>query len=334
MVHGWQLVPRWNGEGLPPIAGSHQTNAGDALLERTHPFVGPLMGGMYGGPRCNHHCSVLLKLPVESIEGDMDVNNAILAIAKSITSANYYCGGYMGKDQPQMDNLFRHLSQAHSSLQMRLDSVPGGADDTAEGAVYRAKRVVYRMMNVVQRRMHKGMPEMVAYLLDDQGDFPEFICSHSFRPVFTNMLLTPWEEASAALSGDVERASRLSETVDLVLDNDDCGSGAVNIRNARIDYECRPPELRDWPFYFFQSGVAIVRRSQKCRLVFSPEHPLSSKLALRVRTQTAWKIPQLYGPAIPDAADDAAKRAILLMLLLRPWGKVTHPCNVRVVSRL
>jgi hypothetical protein len=267
----------------------------------------------------------MLRLPIESINGGWDVDGAIIAMVKSIRGINAYCGGYCGKDQPQMENLYLHLAQNCTELLHRLEDVQTGSDTAAADAVYRAKRLVYRMMNVVQRRMHKGMPEMVAYLMDEQGECPEFICSHSFRPVFTSMLLAPWEEAVALRGGANAFASSLSEPVDLVIgDHDDDDLGAVaSTRNARIDYECRPMELADWPFYFFQAGVAVVRRNQKCRLLFSCEHPLCSRLALRVRTKTPWKVPLLYGPSIPSAGDDPVKRATLLTLLLRPWRKVS-----------
>ena len=349
MVHGAQLVPRWSygsaGGASPPIADESQWNAGEPLVEQNQPFIGPLMGAMYGGPRCNHHVSVLLRLPpvtgTEPICAAAQaerVNAAIALIAKLLNDANHYCGDYCGKAQPQMDNLFRHLAQAQAGLLKSLDDLR--EDDPAEAVLYRAKRVVYRMMNVCARRMHKGMPEMVSYLLDEEGECPEFFCSHSFRPVFVPMLLSPYEAAVAQRSLAVGgRPSVAAEMTDMVFGDDgddDTDQGDVlQYRNARVDYECRPSVFAEWPFYFFQAGVGIVPRSKDTAYIFSARHPLHKKLALRVRTQSAWKVPLLYGPAVPSTDDDPHRRAVLLQLLLRPWQAVSDllPADGREVTQ-
>ena len=180
-------------------------------------------------------------------------------------------------------------------------------------------------MNACTRRMHKGMPEMVAYILDECGECPEFFCSHPFRPLFILMLLAPWEEAAARREhGATAHAAALPEAVDLVFgDDDDDAGGAAQLRNARVDYECRPAELRQWPFYFFQAGVVAIPRSKSSQLLFTEQHPLHRKFALLVRTKTPWKVPLLYGPTVPSEDANPRRRAVLLQLQLRPWAKAS-----------
>ena len=128
MVHGAPLVPRWRacGDSAPPVADTAQWNAGEVLVEQHHPFVGPLTGAMYGGPRCNHHISVLLRLPApDDAAGAAGaiapsqaarVDAAIASMAQLLNDANFYCGKYCGKDQQKIDNLFKCIAQAHRSL--------------------------------------------------------------------------------------------------------------------------------------------------------------------------------------------------------------------------
>ena len=332
MVHGAQLAPRWQARAhdTPPIADKAQWNAGEALVEQHHPFVGPLTGAMYAGPRCNHHISVLLRLPIpdgsatgaSALSQAARVDEAVAAMAKLLNDANYYCGKYCGKDQQKIDNLFKCLAQAHASLKNSLGDC---TSDAVEDVLYRAKRVVYRMMTACNRRMHKGMPEMIAFLLDEDGDFPELFSSHPFRPLFVPMLLAAYEAAVARRRPLAVRSlyaeAGLSETMELV--EGDNSDGSIECRNSRVDYECRPAELSEVPFYYFLSAFAAVPRSKSSRLLFTQGHPLHKKLALQFRSKSPWKVPVLHGPAMPNEQDDPHKRAVMLQLLFRPWTSVS-----------
>jgi hypothetical protein len=193
------------------------------------------------------------------------VDAAVASMAQLLNDASFYSVKFCGKDQEKNDNLFKCLAQAHRSLKDSLVECTGNA---SEDVLYRAKRVVYRMMTACNRRMHKGMPEMVAFLLDDGGEYPELFCSHPFRPLFLPMLLAAYEVAVASRRPTALRSSLaeagLSEPMELV--EGDNADGLIECRNSRIDYECRPPELSEVPFYYFLSAFAAVPRSKSSKL--------------------------------------------------------------------
>ena len=61
-MHGKDLQPRWDGEGVPP---THMTppHRGAPKLERNHAFHYKMTPGIILGPRCNHDVGILPKLP-------------------------------------------------------------------------------------------------------------------------------------------------------------------------------------------------------------------------------------------------------------------------------
>ena len=62
-VHGKELQPRWNGEGLPPVHNK-PPHTGAPKLERTHSQHFKMTPGIMLGPRCNHDVGIVVKLPV------------------------------------------------------------------------------------------------------------------------------------------------------------------------------------------------------------------------------------------------------------------------------
>ena len=90
-----------------------------------------------------------------------------------------------------------------------------------------------------------------------------------------------------------------------------------------LDYEHRGPVLAEWSWYFYIAGVCKVKLRNYSEgdqvFPFSDAHPEARFLAQRVLHSTPWRVPLLLGPAVPNQSVDPEKRAMLLLLLFRPW---------------
>lgn len=84
------------------------------------------------------------------------------------------------------------------------------------------------------------------------------------------------------------------------------------------------PDLQTWPLYFYAAGVTRVQVTKSTLntpgcIPFAPQHPHAYTVRQQVLTSTPWRIPHLMGPRIPSTQEDSEKRAMLLLLLFKPW---------------
>ena len=89
-------------------------------------------------------------------------------------------------------------------------------------------------MTACNGRMHIGMLDVVAFLLDEGGDYLELFGSHPFRPLSVPMLLATYEAAVARRRPQAVRSlcaeAGLSATAALV--EGDHADGLVECRNS------------------------------------------------------------------------------------------------------
>ena len=243
-VHGKQLVPKPDPSMNVPI-NDIPPNVGKALVQQHHPFFIKCNPCILHGGRCNHDVGPLIRLPRASVvdpshltEPECNrerVQQCVQAMAAAINDANFYCTNYASKEQPHIEGLFQSFATALQGLQAHL---PDDIDQTDY-----ARRVLFRMMCVTNRGLHKGMPEMVAYLFNKNI----FLCSHDFKP----LLLRPLRDKVLNLCRRFTDAPP-SAAADGALDDQFTlhtlpGEAEKVLRNNHLDYALRPPELEDFP---------------------------------------------------------------------------------------
>ena len=79
--------------------------------------------------------------------------------------------------------------------------------------------------------------------------------------------------------------------------------------------------------YVYIAGVSRVGIQLKSDHAFwyGARHPNAKKWKQQVRTTNAWCVPELVGPTVPSREKDSEKRAMLLLILLKPWAEdVAH----------
>ena len=146
--------------------------------------------GVCGGS--NHDVSILLRLPVvppsekpcTAEEMDFHVNNAIADMSRGINDANLFVHAHVIKQHPHLINLYISFGEGLQQLQDEFDAAlkKGEPEESPE---YRSKHIFFRLMCRSNSVMHKGMPEMCAFLLGHT----ELRCSHAFRPLFAGGFL-------------------------------------------------------------------------------------------------------------------------------------------------
>ena len=111
----------------------------------------------------------------------------------------------------------------------------------AEGSVFdKARSLLHRLLSATNRRMHKGFPEMIAYIMEK----PEYIASMEFVPFFhTQMFISGVCAVESA--ADAKLTYSPTDFTKRVL-----RPGQVPFLDY-IDYGFRSEKLVDFPFYFF-----------------------------------------------------------------------------------
>ena len=230
-----------------------------ALVQQHHPFFIKCNACILHGGRCNRDVDPLIRLPRASFGDPSDlaepeckkrVQQCVHAMAAAINDANFYCTNYSAKEQPHIEGLFESFATALDALEAH---VPDGTNQTDH-----AKRFFFRMMCVTNRGLHKGMPEMVAYLFNKKI----FLCSREFKP----LLLRPLKRKVLDLRRRFPDALPSGAADDVVDDQFTIhtlpGEAAKVLRNTHLDYALRPVQLTDFPLYFFISGTSVLHRAQ------------------------------------------------------------------------
>ena len=290
---------------LPPFDGIFRT-------ERYHPFHTRFNPAMLSTCKCNHDVNILVQIP--SAAADMDRADFAACMATSVRTATYYVTAYMSKVQPQITNLWQLLARGQSRLAADLQEMAAATEDPLTPA-YVAKRVLTRMLMTCQRRAHKSMPEICHYLLG----FPEAYASHSFRRLF---LMHPLRRAQLLLPH--LHPSPAAPEVSTILRAADRGGDAVPTADQDVDYCYRWEPLALFPFYFYVAAITRVSSKapapERILVPFQAAHPLAASFFQCIALEDAWSVPRLVGPRIPLATHDPELRALLLLLLLKPWS--------------
>ena len=134
--------------------------------------------------------------------------------------------------------------------------------------------------------------------------------------------------------GDCDNDSSDAEPQDVGL-NDATGAEAKTVWATQCeDYSYRGEALSAWPLYFYVAAVSRCAAGRKQppahAFPFDPGHPAGTKLLQKVRTKNAWCVPELAGPMVPSADKDPEKRAMILLILLKPW----RGCVASVLDKL
>ena len=203
--------------------------------------------------------------------------------------------------------------------------------------------------------MHKGFPEMISYLMGK----PEYYASHSFVHLFLDAALGKCERA---IEVDGEMDARFQPVL---------RPGQVLLLGV-LDYKYRPIELESFPLYLFVAACDVRAKWVSSRTLdwqeFEPTariqpclhpsyeqtvpifHSQASWLPVKrsfggsdckwypyyvsLRTDTAWRVPVLYGKFPTRLHPDSPAReqgylALFMMLLFRPhrdfYDEVVRP---------
>ena len=343
--HGKAMMRRWEGSGRAPL-GVVPPQRGKPLLETTFPCHARFNAAFALGAKCNHDVSVCLHLPLLA---DMDTatspeaklaaaHEAIAEMTRRISNANFYIGGYAAKAQPLMAGLYKAFAQAKRRLD--ADLAVGKAQpqqdllDEVAKTVYECKRLLYRLCTTIEKSTCRGLPEMIAYLLGK----PEFITSHSFRPLHLHYLkkaIFAILHKLRAPADDVPWESSADGEPMRIVSNEDAG---FTTRTTRMDYTFRPRECESWTLYDFVSGTTIYRKAKhdNSNLTFASEvhlhpwddmcveHPLASSHRIALLTDKAWRVPILEGALIPAFEEKPVEHALLTMVLFKPWRSIAN----------
>jgi hypothetical protein len=258
-----------------------------------------------------------------------------------------YCGAYASKEEPHIRGLLQSLSESVKQLEeAQARQASEGKDVTA---LAKARSLLHRLMSSTNRRMHKGFPEMLAYIMEK----PEYIASMEFVPLYYSQVLISYicSLESAASSKLTYLMPDFSKRI--------LRPGQVPFLD-HVDYAFRSEKLQDFPLYFFISAceaqggkwqkksmlawweAADGRRHPRSSIKYSamlPTIPLfrpqqqgeTTSPYLRdyayyiaLRTFKAWRCPELIGHVPPRVHKESTQRqkgefALFVMLLLRPY---------------
>ena len=115
----------------------------------------------------------------------------------------------------------------------------------------------------------------------------------------------------------------------------------VPLRAQEQDYIHRGAALAAWPLYFYVAGISRVSiqkvRGDLLATPFADTHPDARGFVQQVATAEPWAVPHLVGRPIPAEAKDPELRALILLLLLKPWTTfetLLLPCRPRADNHL
>lgn len=316
--HGIVLTPR-------PLLGTIPPHTDAFLTERHHQFFGKMNPVMLACCKCNHDVSTLLRFPADYITASDPVGLIRNRMATNMATLLYYVTCYTTKTQPQLTSLWSLL---HSATQRILESFQNPDPPTAP--LTRARSALSRLLLSCQKRVHKSSQEMVSYLLG----FDDYYSTHSFKRLFYGKLAAELQTLHA-VPGMSHGAAELERQPSIMIQPDMAEVHPDNetpqytfVSSTHSDYEFRGDDLDDWPFYFYMAGVTRILTTKSALstpgcIPFAPNHPERRTWRQQVLTGTAWKIPHLMGPRIPSITEDPEHRALLLLLLFKPWKQLS-----------
>ena len=322
-AHGMALQPT-------PLLGTLPPHEGVFFTERHHHYFARVNPAILLTRRCNHDVNVLLRLPPVPDSGDAQ-DFLMAQCVQAMRAATFYITSYTGKVQPHLMNIWNLLSKGHSNLQDDLAKRQVG--DQEHDSKYVAQRTLFRMITSCKKKNHKSMQEMVNYLLG----LPEFYCTHEFRPLYYANLCTEADSLlqQSILVGERACASSISAIMfarpSVAEDEDDEAvdtsgiSKSVTVDKQRQNYEKRGAGLQSWPFYFYVASVSIIQGKKVVAgtptvFRFLASHRDAADKVQQLLSSRPWYVPELIGPSIPAVDDDPEKRAMLLLILFKPWN--------------
>ena len=110
-------------------------------------------------------------------------------------------------------------------------------------ALAKARSLLHRLISSTNRRMHKGFPEMLAYIMEK----PEYIASMEFVPLYYSQVMITYicSVESAASSKLTYSMPDFSKRI--------LRPGQVPFLD-HVDYAFRSEKLQDFPLYLFISA--------------------------------------------------------------------------------
>ena len=288
-----------------------------------------------------------------------DAERLAARLAWQINNATHYVTDYAGKTQPHMKNLFRLLQIGQERLEQqdreRVDSERKGPRDRAWRTFVRMvmscqKRVHKSMQEMVSYLL--GVPENycthefrllyygnMIHTAEEALPLSGAMTGTEVVPPTQDASIVPPREpalskqqneididADKGVEEDVVFAEQCDDykqqnEIDL---GDDTGAEAKVVWATQCDdYKYRGEALKDWPLYFYVAGVSRWAQGHKLKSShvydFDPSHPAAHRLRQKVRTANAWCVPELAGPTVPSFEKDPEKRAMILLVLLKPW---------------
>ena len=291
--------------------------------ERHHPWFGRVNLPILLGKKCNHDVNVMIRAVPSAFDASADSAALLHMMIGSMKTLTQYVTAYTTITQPHAENLWRALQTNIARLEDELHASQPDAAEPEGGCDpgYRVQRVLMRLATTVHKRCHRSLQEAVGFLLDE----PEAYCYHRFtRVYFTNAMRVAGQMLEAPLNlGAVpmepEHTAVLSFGSTL-----HPSQPHLTLASQHIDYEHRGTRLQAWPWYFYIASVSRVKIPAATTDVedfyaFADTHPSPNGCCQRIRSQSAWTVPQLAGPSFPSASSDAERQALMLLLLFRPW---------------
>lgn len=313
--HGIELCPK-------PLLGQDPPHTDSFRAERHHLFFGRVNPFILMACKCNHDVSTLLRFPADYAASPNAAELIHRKMASSMSTLLFYVTSYTTKTQPQLTSLWSMLHNATIKLQQDLRNATAPTEPLA-----RARTTCSRLLLACQKRVHKSMQEMISYLLG----YDDFYCAHAFQKLFFYSLAGRLECLHPCVASNIAAAADAARAAIIILPEDPSSSSTTPPTTqptfwtpSSEDYPFRGEDLQDWPLYFYAAGVSRVLVSKSsfktpgC-LPFTSQHPRCKQWRQQVRTSMPWKIPHLVGPRIPTAEEDIEKRALLLLLLFKPW---------------
>ncbi len=90
----------------------------------------------------------------------------------------HYCALYASKEEPHIHGILQSLSESVKHLEEAQARQASEGEDVT--ALAKARSPLHRLISSTNRRMHKGFPEMLAYIREK----PEYIASMEFVPLY------------------------------------------------------------------------------------------------------------------------------------------------------
>ena len=315
--HGIELTPRPVLGTIPPHIDTFQT-------ERHHQFFGRVNPVILAACKCNHDVSTLLRFPASYRDASHPADLITKRMSANMATLLFYVTCYTTKTQPHLSSLWALLQSATQKLQDETSASEGNADLKAH-----ARTTLSRLLLACQKRVHKSMQEMVSYLLG-HGDA---YCTHAFHKLYFFHLAARLESAHPLASSHLATVEAHTSSC-LFIQPDPIEPTAASSPAAKPspsfwtpssdDYPFRGEDLQAWPLYFYAAGVTRIAVTKSTLITpgcipFARQHPQQHLTRQQVLINTAWRVPHLMGPRIPSPSEDPEKRAMLLLLLFKPW---------------